>query len=77
MTTEGNLGSTDANEPFNVIIVGAGAAGIGAAIAVQHTGLENYIVVDRDTVGSSFASWPAETRFIHLHFQVIRLECWT
>lgn len=64
MTTEGNVGSTEAIEPFNVIIVGAGAAGIGAAIAVQHTGLENYILVDRDTVGSSFASWPAETRFI-------------
>ena len=64
MTTDGNVGNFDANEPFNVIIVGAGAAGIGAAIAVQHTGLGNYIVVDRDTVGSSFASWPAETRFI-------------
>ena len=51
-------------EPYDVVIVGAGAAGIGVGIAVQHAGIENYLLVDRYAVGASFRSWPAETRFI-------------
>ena len=54
----------DADRVYDAIIVGAGAAGVGVAIALGHSGVENYLVVDRDKVGSSFASWPAETRFI-------------
>ncbi len=54
----------EGGEPFNVIIVGAGAAGVGVAIALAQAGIENILLVDRDTVGSSFASWPEETRFI-------------
>ena len=50
--------------PYDVVIVGAGAAGIGVGIAVQHAGIENYLLVDRYAVGASFRSWPAETRFI-------------
>ena len=49
---------------YDTIIVGAGAAGIGVAITLQHVGIENFLVVDKDTVGSSFSSWPDETRFI-------------
>ncbi len=49
---------------FDVIVIGAGAAGVGASIAIQHSGVENYLIVDRNGVGSSFASWPEETRFI-------------
>ncbi|MAP42459.1 MAG: hypothetical protein CL981_01840, partial [Euryarchaeota archaeon] len=49
---------------YDVIIVGAGAAGIGVAIALADAGVENFLIVDRDTVGSSFSSWPDETRFI-------------
>ena len=52
------------NHLFDVIVIGAGAAGVGVSIAIQHTGVENYLVVDRARVGSSFASWPEETRFI-------------
>ena len=54
----------EGGEPFDVIIVGAGAAGVGVAIALGQAGIENILLVDRDTVGSSFASWPEETRFI-------------
>lgn len=54
----------EGGEPFDVIIVGAGAAGVGVAIALGQAGIENLLLVDRDTVGSSFASWPEETRFI-------------
>ena len=54
----------EGGEPFDAIIVGAGAAGVGVAIALGQAGIENILLVDRDTVGSSFASWPEETRFI-------------
>ncbi len=54
----------DLSKEFDAIIVGAGAAGIGVGIALQHAGVENFLIVDRDTVGSSFISWPDETRFI-------------
>ena len=59
-----NGATTDSKEVYNVIIVGAGAAGIGVAISVAHSGVENFLIVDREGVGSSFAAWPAETRFI-------------
>ena len=37
---------------------------MGVAITLGHAGVENVAVLERNTVGSSFASWPAETRFI-------------
>lgn len=49
---------------YDVVVVGAGAAGVGAAVALRHAGIENFVICDRHTVGASFASWPAETRFI-------------
>ena len=49
---------------YDVIVIGAGAAGVGVSIALIHAGVENFLVVDRDTIGASFDSWPAETRFI-------------
>ena len=52
------------SEAQDVVIVGAGAAGIGVGIAIAHAGIENFLIVDRDTVGASFSSWPEETRFI-------------
>ena len=58
MTTATNVKTYDA------VIVGGGAAGVGVAIALKHASIENFIVLERHTVGSSFASWPAETRFI-------------
>lgn len=54
----------DPSQEYDTIVVGAGAAGIGAAIALMHAGVEKFFVVDRDTVGASFDKWPAETRFI-------------
>jgi thioredoxin reductase len=49
---------------FDVIVIGAGAAGVGVAIALKHAGIENFRIIDRHRVGESFARWPAETRFI-------------
>ena len=51
-------------EIFDTIIVGAGAAGIGVGIALAHSGVGNFVIIDRKTVGYSFESWPDETRFI-------------
>ena len=49
---------------YDVIVVGGGAAGVGVSIALKHAGIENFLVLERQTVGASFAAWPAETRFI-------------
>ena len=61
---ENQSSSESESEEYDVIIVGAGAAGVGVAIALVHAGVENFLIVDRDTVGSSFAAWPDETKFI-------------
>ncbi len=49
---------------YDVVVVGGGAAGIGVSVTLQDAGIENFLVVERHTVGSSFAAWPDETRFI-------------
>ena len=59
------MSGTESSEiVYDVVVVGAGAAGVGAAMALGHAGIENFVVVERRTVGASFAAWPAETRFI-------------
>ena len=57
---------TSSAEPkvFDVIVVGAGAAGIGVSVALQDAGIENFMILERFTVGAAFALWPEETRFI-------------
>ncbi|MCH2178586.1 MAG: NAD(P)-binding domain-containing protein [Mariniblastus sp.] len=49
---------------YDTIVVGGGAAGIGVAISLRHAGIENFVVLEGNSVGSSFAMWPEETRFI-------------
>ncbi|GAB5516471.1 NAD(P)/FAD-dependent oxidoreductase [Rhodopirellula baltica] len=49
---------------YDVIVIGAGAAGIGVGVALKHAGIENFRILDRQRVGESFDRWPAETRFI-------------
>lgn len=50
-------------ETHDVVIVGAGAAGLGCAKVLADLGIE-HLVVERAEVGASFARWPAEMRFI-------------
>ena len=56
----------------DVIVVGAGAAGIGVAFSLTHTfGLDpsRVVLLERgEAVGASFRSWPAEMRFISPSF---------
>lgn len=51
---------------YKIIIVGAGAAGIGNAIALKNLGLSesDFVVLERDQVGASFMNWPEEMKFI-------------
>ncbi|MEM9160852.1 MAG: NAD(P)/FAD-dependent oxidoreductase [Verrucomicrobiota bacterium] len=49
---------------FDVAIVGAGPAGLGCALALREIGLENFTILERDGVGSSFQRWPNEMRLI-------------
>jgi thioredoxin reductase len=44
----------------NVLIVGAGPAGLGCALALQAAGVEDVLVVDEKGVGASFKAWPEQ-----------------
>lgn len=49
---------------FDVVIVGAGAAGIGTGIILRELGVESFMILERHEIGASFARWPQEMRFI-------------
>jgi len=48
----------------DVIIVGAGPAGIGLGVLFEQLGFDNFLILDREGVGSSFKKWPREMRMI-------------
>ncbi len=49
---------------LDVLVVGAGAAGVGIGVALMQAGIENILLVDRHGVGASFDRWPKEMQFI-------------
>ena len=51
-------------EAFDVLVVGAGAAGIGMGAVLKDLGLENFAILERYQIGESFRRWPQEMRFI-------------
>lgn len=55
---------------FDIIIVGAGAAGVGLGVALRQIDLDgsNYVILERHEVGESFRRWPTEMRFISPSF---------
>ncbi|MEM7405926.1 MAG: NAD(P)/FAD-dependent oxidoreductase [Pseudomonadota bacterium] len=57
-------GTVSEGHIYDAVVVGGGAAGVGAAVALKHAGVGNFVVLERHMVGASFALWPAETRFI-------------
>lgn len=59
-------GSEDRPFPdrLDVLIVGAGPAGLGVAIALGKAGVTSLRVIDRHEIGASFRRWPREMRFI-------------
>ncbi|MEM6629115.1 MAG: NAD(P)/FAD-dependent oxidoreductase [Bacteroidota bacterium] len=54
-------------EFYDVVIVGAGPAGIGVGILLQKLEI-NYIILEKTGIGASFRKWPKETRFISPSF---------
>ncbi|OLU26972.1 thioredoxin reductase [Pseudomonas sp. PA15(2017)] len=48
----------------DLVIVGAGAAGIGMGLMLQALGVDRFVILDRGDIGESFRRWPAETSFI-------------
>jgi thioredoxin reductase len=51
-------------EAFDVIVVGAGASGIGVGAVLKDLGLENFAILERYQIGESFRRWPQEMNFI-------------
>ncbi len=48
---------------YDVVVVGAGAAGIGMGVALSNLELDA-LIVDREAIGHSFQQWPEETRLL-------------
>ncbi|TVP81275.1 MAG: monooxygenase [Puniceicoccaceae bacterium] len=49
---------------IEVLIIGAGPAGLGCALALKKAGIENFRILERSMVGASFEAWPREMRMI-------------
>lgn len=58
-----------------VIIVGAGPAGLGCALALRACGLHDLLILDRDGVGASFERWPAQMRLLTPSFHGNAFGC--
>lgn len=48
----------------DVVVVGAGAAGIGVALALNQATVDSLVILERYRVGASFRRWPKEMQFI-------------
>ncbi|MEM6523261.1 MAG: NAD(P)/FAD-dependent oxidoreductase [Bacteroidota bacterium] len=51
----------------DVIVVGAGPAGLGVSVLLKKLGID-FIILEKDDIGSSFKKWPKETKFISPSF---------
>ncbi|EHJ57127.1 hypothetical protein HMPREF9318_00814 [Streptococcus urinalis FB127-CNA-2] len=49
---------------YDIIIVGAGASGIGMACALRRFNISNFLVLEKGQIGDSFIKWPKTTQFI-------------
>ena len=68
MSKNGASGSRDPvlelSRLHDVVIVGAGPAGLGCAATLKEFGVEDVVVLDRHEIGASFRRWPKEMRLI-------------
>ncbi|MCM3194783.1 NAD(P)/FAD-dependent oxidoreductase [Priestia megaterium] len=49
---------------YSIVIVGAGPAGIGAGILLKKLNFNDFIIIEKSDVGSSFQKWPKEMKLI-------------
>ena len=49
---------------LDVVVVGAGAAGIGVSTILADLGVEDMLILEREKVGTSFKKWPKEMQLI-------------
>ena len=49
---------------FDVVVVGAGAAGVGFGATLRDLGIDNFVILERSAIGASFLRWPRQMRFI-------------
>lgn len=49
---------------YQIIIIGAGAAGIGFGAALKRYDINDFLILEQGTVGDSFLKWPRTTQFI-------------
>jgi putative flavoprotein involved in K+ transport len=54
---------------YDVIIVGAGAAGVGMGVALKDFGVTNFLILEKEEIGSTFKKWTKETKFLTPSFQ--------
>ena len=47
-----------------IVIIGAGPAGIGSALALTRAGIKDIVILEANCVGSSFRRWPKQMRLI-------------
>ena len=62
-------------ESLDVVIVGAGAAGVGTGVVFEDLGLDSYAICDRGAVGESFQQWPDEMQLITPSFPSNNFGC--
>jgi putative flavoprotein involved in K+ transport len=61
---QGSVSMMDSEDAYDVVVVGAGPAGIGVGVTLRHAGVERLLIVDRYEVGATFDRWPREMTFL-------------
>ncbi|MEM7801773.1 MAG: NAD(P)/FAD-dependent oxidoreductase [Chloroflexota bacterium] len=65
-----NQNNHSGKESYDVVIIGAGAAGVGCGVVLKDLGVKRFAILDRHDVGASFRRWPAETRLLTPSFTI-------
>ncbi|MGT2721570.1 NAD(P)/FAD-dependent oxidoreductase [Streptococcus porcinus] len=49
---------------YRIIIIGAGASGIGFGACLKKVGIDDFLILEKGVIGDSFLKWPTTTQFI-------------